>query len=197
MNEVGRVSNVKEILNGWVAAFILGNPIYSEDEFVLYNWKRNFGDKNDKVLHITDLRYGVCTNNPRKQWWYSGNLLDAEGDCERKDLSRAFLEWGTIVNASYPNIKRLDNRVFGDDNDLVRITSRGRDDGIFVGHSRLGYDKMLGDNYRMSSDDILQNTIESVIWKSGGLDVELLDISRSILGSDGFIRTYFECREKK
>lgn len=66
-------------------------------ELVVYNKTGEFGNDQDILLYIGRIRYGRCTEIPKKQYWYSGYLLKVKNN-KRKAVTE-FHPYTGILNA--------------------------------------------------------------------------------------------------
>lgn len=81
---------------------------YQTGDLVVYNESGNFGNEEDRLFHIHSVRYGTCTNVPKKQHWYSGFLLEI-GEYESKGLPQIPIFSTTLTNASEDSLKGLEH----------------------------------------------------------------------------------------
>lgn len=74
-------------------------PLYQKGELVLYNPNKRFHNNSDQLFHIRERRYGTCGDILKKQWWYSGNLL------EIKKLNREDIKETLAYSTSLSNVE--------------------------------------------------------------------------------------------
>ena len=80
---------------------------YGIGDLVIFNETKNFGNKNDSLLHIHTVRFGTCTNIPQKQYWYAGYVLEIK-EYESKGLPQIPIFSTTLTNASEDQLKELE-----------------------------------------------------------------------------------------
>ncbi len=83
-------------------------PLYNIGDLVVYNETGKFGNRNDRLFHIHSVRYGTCTNIPKKQYWYAGYLLEI-GEYESEGLPQVPIFSTTLTNAPENHLKPLEH----------------------------------------------------------------------------------------
>lgn len=83
-------------------------PKYGIGDLVVLNESKDFGNKEDKLFHIESIRYGTCTDVPKKQYWYSGNILKIV-ESKSKGLPQIPAFSTTHINAPEDELKGLES----------------------------------------------------------------------------------------
>jgi len=84
------------------------NAKHQRGDLLIYNPSGKFGNKEDRLFHVHSIRYGTCTNIPKKQFWYSGYQLElGEYDSEGVPIVPVFST--TTINVREKSLKELDH----------------------------------------------------------------------------------------
>ncbi len=84
---------------------------YEKGDLLIYNQNKEFGDENDRLFQIKDKRYGTCINNPKKQWWYFGHLLEIRDVKGSKGLTQIPFYRTSLFNAPEDSLKGLESLI--------------------------------------------------------------------------------------
>lgn len=82
--------------------------LYNVGDLVVFNETKEFGSSADCLFHIHSIRFGTCTNIPKKQYWYAGYLLEIR-EYESEGLPQVPFFSTTLTNASEDHLKALKN----------------------------------------------------------------------------------------
>ena len=87
--------------------FNLKKSLHGVGDFVVFNETKEFGNRKDRLFHIHSIRLGKCTNNPERQYWYTGYLLKVS-EYKSEGLPQVPIFLTTLTNAAENQLKVLE-----------------------------------------------------------------------------------------